>query len=296
MESSLLPDQSGSIPESGILTMGSLFAGIGGLEHGFESHPSKRFRTAWQVECNAYASRVLEKHWPTVLRHDDVCTWPTPNTPPIDVLLAGFPCQDISFNGKGAGLDGKRSGLFWETMRIVREMGPRWIVLENVPALLAPGRGMERVLGSLASLRYDAEWSTVSASEVGAPHKRNRLFIIAWKDDVMGNPPLFRVQGLRSFGEQVASSHDQKELPLRTGETISASDRPNGEAFTRLDRVVDGFSHWVHEPPIARVSSGVAKRADRIKCLGNAVVPQVAQVVAERLLEIHDERRMEDGN
>ena len=133
MESAKLPDQSGSSPDAGLLTVGSLFSGIGGFELGFEA--TGRFKTLWQVECDKYASKILEKHWPDVHRHDNVCTWPNETTEPVDVLIGGFPCQDISYAGKGAGLDGERSGLFYELMRIVRVVGPKYVVLENVAAL-----------------------------------------------------------------------------------------------------------------------------------------------------------------
>ena len=129
------------------LTFGSLFAGIGGLDLGFER---AGLECKWQVEINAYAQKVLAKHWPNVRRHDDVRTWPKRDTEHVDVVAGGFPCQDISYAGKGAGLQGERSGLFFEAVRVFREVGPRFIVLENVAALLT--RGMDEVLGTLALL------------------------------------------------------------------------------------------------------------------------------------------------
>ncbi|MFN7609743.1 MAG: DNA cytosine methyltransferase, partial [bacterium] len=138
------------------VTFGSLFAGIGGLDLGFER---AGMVCKWQVEVDEYAQRVLAKHWPTVRRWDDVRTWPQPDTEYVDCIVGGFPCQDISYAGKGAGLQGERSGLFFEVCRIVREMGPRFIVLENVAALLT--RGLGDVLVSLASLGYAAEWHCI---------------------------------------------------------------------------------------------------------------------------------------
>jgi len=156
------------------LTFGSLFAGIGGIDLGFER---AGLECKWQVEIDDYATRVLAKHWPNVRRHNDVRTWPQPDTERVDVIAGGFPCQDIRYAGKGAGLAGARSGLFYEAMRIVREVGPRFVVLENVAALLT--RGLDQVLGTLASLGYDCEWDCVPASSFGAPHYRNRIFIVA---------------------------------------------------------------------------------------------------------------------
>ena len=182
------------------LTFGSLFAGIGGLDLGLER---AGLVCRWQVEQNDYARRVLAKHWPSVRRWRDVRSV-VPDTVAerrgrwcearverrrrrrscsayawtwhVDVIAAGFPCQDISYAGKGAGLDGKRSGLWWETARIIRTLGPRYVLLENVSALLT--RGVDRVLGSLASLGYDAEWHCLPAAYVGAPHIRDRVFIL----------------------------------------------------------------------------------------------------------------------
>ena len=256
MEGLNSPMKSGSTPEAGALTVGSLFAGIGGFELGFEA--TGRFETRWQVECDPYATEVLEKHWPDVQRHDDVCTWPNETTEPVDVLIGGFPCQDISYAGKGAGLDGQRSGLFYELMRIVRVVGPKYVVLENVAALFT--RGMGAVLGSLSSHGYDAEWEVVSASSVGAPHRRDRVFIIGYMADSNGS----RLQG--------------RGLPRQcTGKRVAGAGIQE--------------SPWSQpDADVRRVANGVPKRVDRLRCLGNAIVPQVAQVVAERLLEIHDAR------
>lgn len=161
------------------LTFGSLFAGIGGIDLGFER---AGMRCVWQVEIDDYASRVLAKHWPTVRRWPDVRTWPQADTQWVDVIAAGFPCQDISYAGTGEGLDGSRSGLFYEVARIVRTLGPRIVVLENVAALLT--RGMGDVLGTLAAIGYDAQWHCIPAAAIGAPHIRDRAFIVAHAQSV----------------------------------------------------------------------------------------------------------------
>ncbi len=251
-------DQSGSIPDASTLTVGSLFSGIGGFELGFEA--TGRFETSWQVECDPYATKVLEKHWPNVQRHDDVCNWPNETTEPVDVIIGGFPCQDISYAGKGAGLDGERSGLFYELMRIVRVVGPKYVVLENVAALLT--RGLDQVLGTLAWHGYDAEWEVVSAASVGAPHRRDRVFIIAY---------------LADSDDKQCKGCEQKTL---RGKSRLSRESRRGSADQR--------TQWATEPSLGRVAHGVPKRVDRLRCLGNAIVPQVAQVVAERLLQIHD--------
>ena len=162
------------------MRIGSLFAGIGGLELGLEW--AGVGHTVWQVEKDPYCRQVLAEHWPDATRYDDVCTVGAHNLAPVDVICGGFPCQDISYAGKGAGLEGARSRLWYEFARIIGEMGPRYVVVENVRALLT--RGIDQVLGTLADLGYDAEWSTLRASDVGAPHRRERVFLIAWLQGV----------------------------------------------------------------------------------------------------------------
>lgn len=173
-----------------VLTLGSLFSGIGGIELGFER--TGRFHTIWQCEFDPYASAVLRKHWPGVPNLGDITKvdWAAVEKP--DVICGGFPCQDISVAGKGQGIkEGTRSGLWKEYAHAIRELRPRYVIVENV-AMLAR-RGLDIVLGDLAALGYDAEWFTLRASDVGAPHRRERLFIIAHRDDLAraGTAPRF---------------------------------------------------------------------------------------------------------
>src|SRR6185312_5367478 len=155
--------------------MGSLFAGIGGFDLGFER---AGFKTIWQVEIDSFCRRVLAKHFPEAERFEDVRDCGKHNLRPVDVICGGFPCQDISNAGKRAGIDGERSGLWSEFARIIGELRPRFVVVENVAALL--GRGMGRVLGDLAEIGYDAEWQVISAAEMGALHLRERVWIVAY--------------------------------------------------------------------------------------------------------------------
>jgi len=165
-----------------ILTVGSLFSGIGGLDLGLEW---AGFETAWFCEIEPFPQQVLEKHWPGVPIYNDVREITAGNVRPVDVIAGGFPCQDISWAGRGRGIDydlseqeGTRSGLWWEMWRVIRDLRPRYVIAENVPALTH--RGLDIVLGSLAQIGYDAEWQTVSAAGVGAPHIRERVFIVAY--------------------------------------------------------------------------------------------------------------------
>ena len=156
-------------------TVGSLFAGIGGFDLGFER---EGYEIRWQVEIDKYCNKVLAKHWPEVPRYDDVRDCGLHNLEPVDVIMGGFPCQDLSLAGKQKGLDGERSALWWDYHRIIGELRPRFTVVENVPNLL--NRGIDRVCGSLAEIGYDAEWHIVSAADVGAPHLRKRVWLCTW--------------------------------------------------------------------------------------------------------------------
>lgn len=165
------------------MNVGSLFAGIGGFELGLER---AGFEIGWQVELDPYCRSVLERHFPRARRFEDVREVGAANLAPVDVICGGFPCQDLSAAGKGAGIDGARSGLWSEFARIVRELRPRYVLVENVPALLT-GKGKRwdrapigRVLGDLAEVGYDAEWARISAREFGAPHLRQRVWIVAY--------------------------------------------------------------------------------------------------------------------
>lgn len=275
------------------ITFGSLFAGIGGFDLGFER---AGMVCKWQVEIDKYAQKVLAKHWPDVRRHDDIKTFPPtkPEEWQVDVICGGFPCQDISYAGKGAGLAGERSRLFYEAIRVVCEVGPRIVVLENVAGLLT--RGIDQVLGTLASIGFDAEWHCIPAAAVGAPHIRDRVFILAY-----ANSERLRMQGRTENAGQARGV--QKEAQKR--ERIRANFRPNGEfgnvANTNSKRLEKRkgkdsagarpvcwpkpgrVSGWPAEPAVGRVANGVSNRAHRLRGLGNAVVPQVAEYVGQMI-------------
>lgn len=159
-----------------MLKVGSLFSGIGGIEYGLER--TGKFKTIWNCEIDPYASAVLKRHWPDVPNLGDITKVDWSKVPKPDLICGGFPCQDISIAGKGKGIvEGKRSGLWSEFARAIRILRPRYALVENVPELA--NRGLWLVLADLAQMGYDAEWKIVSAAEVGAPHKRERIFIIA---------------------------------------------------------------------------------------------------------------------
>jgi len=162
------------------MKFGSLFAGIGGMDLGLER---AGMECAWQVEIDPYCQKVLTKHWPDVPKFLDVCEVGEHNLEPVDLICGGFPCQDISSAGKGAGIaEGTRSGLWIEYHRIICELRPSIVLVENVSKLTV--RGLGRVLGDLAASGYDSEWDCIPASSVGAPHQRDRIFILAYAEGI----------------------------------------------------------------------------------------------------------------
>jgi DNA (cytosine-5)-methyltransferase 1 len=237
-----------------------LWHSTGGLKLGLEwagLGPVK-----WQVEIDPFCRKVLAKHWPNVTRYEDIRNVGKHNLEPVDLICGGFPCQDISYAGKGAGLSGERSGLWYEYARIIGEMEPRYVVVENVAALL--NRGMREVLGTLASLGYDAEWDVISASQLGAPHQRERVWIIAypfqrmWKGGRLSN---------KINVEKLVCGWQAEEVS-----SLVCCLRDDCITNRRSLRSDDGFQEAIH----------------RIECLGNAVVPQVAQVIGEMIKQFEE--------
>ena len=171
-------------PEAPVL-IGSLFAGIGGLDLACER--AGLGRVVWQVEIDPFCRAVLAKHWPDAERFEDVRSVGSATLAPVDVICGGFPCQDVSLAGRGAGLAGARSGLWFEYLRIVAELRPCGVLVENVGGLAR--RGLDTVAGGLVDLGYAVEVSRVAASDVGAPHRRIRHFILAYADGPRGLQP-----------------------------------------------------------------------------------------------------------
>jgi DNA (cytosine-5)-methyltransferase 1 len=227
------------------LTFGSLFAGIGGIDLGLER---AGMRCKWQVEIDDYATKVLAKHWPDVPKYRDVRGVGAHNLARVDVLAGGFPCQDISNAGKRAGITGERSGLWLEFARLICELRPRYVLVENVAALLV--RGIDTVLGRLAALRYDAEWHCIPAAAVGAPHVRDRVFIVAYANsgDEYGRRGALQM-GRLPFPREIAAARHI------------------------------GRTQWGTESRVPLLAHGVSSRVEQLNGFGNAVVPQVAEFV-----------------
>lgn len=238
------------------MTHGSLFSGIGGFELG-----AKRagIPTLWSCEIEKYPRSILKKHFPKVKQYEDIKELRKPGY--VDIISGGFPCQDISLSGKGAGITGSRSGLWNEMYRIIREVRPRYVVIENSPALLI--RGFERVLCDLSEIGYSAEWKCLSNFEFGFDHLRERIYIIAYTDKKYVQTRLLQKRG-KIKTVFIPSSNDDRKSTL----TKRIYQMPDCEDIG----VDDGVRDWVH----------------RVGALGNAVNPCVARYLFE-CIKIFDE-------
>lgn len=225
-----------------------LFSGIGGFSLGLER--TGGFETVAFCEIEPFCRAVLARHWPGVPTHEDVRTLRASDVGPVDVICGGFPCQDISVAGKGAGIGGERSGLWGEFARLAGELGPRWVIAENSPALRS--RGLVRVLQDLRALGYDAEWHCIPASYVGAPHSRDRIWIVAY--------PERRERGAEPHGGALGRmGWEQQPLPW---------DEPWEAALARF----------------RGMAAGLPRRVDRTDAIRNAVVPQIPEMIGRAIL------------
>ena len=318
-----------------------LFSGIGGFSLGLERAGMK---TVAFCEVDKKCQAVLKKHWPDVPIFDDVSTLTGEQIEEkIDVICGGFPCQDISLAGKGAGLAGKRSGLWSEFHRLIKEIRPKYAIIENVSALRS--RGLDQVLGALSEIGYDAEWHCITASSVGAPHRRDRIWIVAYPRDNTRRDSIAGSLGRNGEGELEERIRTSETTEItgssKTSETLSDSNsagrRESNEAMergsseqldsssvqssqdvsnsnvTRLERwLSDGIAssqgweessdgcttersvrwrrgrngEWTSEPSVGRVVDGFPGRVDRLKQLGNAVVPQIPEIIGRAICQV----------
>ena len=312
-----------------MLKLLDLFSGIGGFSLGLER--TGGFETVAFCEIDKFCQKVLRKHWPHVRQYTDVTKLTaaqlTADGLTVDAICGGFPCQDISTAGKGAGMgEGTRSGLWSEYARLIGELRPRYVIVENVSALL--GRGLDRVLGDLAQIGYDAEWHCIPASAIGAPHRRDRVWVVADTSRKQDR----RLQQERLQSDPGASSQDvAHSVCRRCGTRCVCEPRENGcdtrrggatqfeqssessapvahtdiaglqiineirDSRQTASRIIEGgeleraysesgAKQWRVEPDVGRVANGVSSRVDRLKSLGNAVVPQIPELIGRAIL------------
>lgn len=247
-----------------------LFSGVGGFSLGLER--SQAFETVAFCEIDSFCRKVLRKHWPDVPQYEDVQTLTAEQLVRdgigVDAIYGGFPCQDISQAGKGLGImDGTRSGLWSEMVRLVRELRPKFLIVENVAILLS--RGIDRVLGDLAASGYDAEWAIIRGTDVGVPQSRPRIFIVAYPSQSCGEPILYQapIDVVRNNAWLDAKSGDASDL-----DNESCGPRPlpllGNDIWAAIpDRERSGNNE--------RLSSGM----DRYRGLGNSLIPQIPELI-----------------
>ena len=312
------------------LKIGSLFAGIGGFDLVLER--TGGFETAWFCEIEEYPRSILNQWWPGVPVYDDITKLKGDQVEPVDILVGGFPCQDISAAGRGEGIGGDRSSLWFEFARLVGELRPRYVIAENSPLLKT--RGLNAVLGSLAEIGYDAEWDCVPARTFGAPHQRDRIWVVAYPDSAhsqgdrgaqrdeaeISGPGDARPDGESGRGGRRAArgefsdpgsvrrgaeqpdlhgrerhaagqgAEERGELADSEREGLQGTAGPwfaseGREAVFSTSEGEGSFWTWPPEPDLPRVAHGVPHRVDRVKALGNALVPVIPEYIGLRILE-----------
>ena len=250
-----------------MLTVGSLFSGIGGLDLGLER---AGLEVIWQSEIDPYGCRVLKKHWPEVVNHGNIkdINWGDVVRP--DIICGGYPCQPFSTAGKRNGTDDPRHLWPWvrEAISVLR---PRYAILENVRGHVS--LGLDIVLREMASIGYDAEWQIVSAASVGAPHRRDRVIIVAYPSEQSSNE--------RGYGRNPGEIAERQAVQKSVGGSNSLRTR---KVF-RGEESHAGRQWWATEPNVGRVANGVPNRVDRLRGLGNAVVPQVAELIGRMVID-----------
>jgi DNA (cytosine-5)-methyltransferase 1 len=306
------------------LTVGSLFSGIGGFDLGLERAGMK---VIWQSEIDQFASKVLKKHWPDVPNLGDITKvdWSKIERP--DVICGGYPCQPFSTAGKRGGTDDPRH--LWPAMHnAICVLRPRYALMENVRGHLS--LGFSRVLGDLAEIGYDAEWEVIPAAAVGAPHKRDRVFIVAYPNNAGVGTHRRKVQRQKPSREQKRQIIPRHVFSRRSSEMADTNSRRCQECQSEI-KSISGFScrckrkfvanadseflgqygssgdvanesrqrhdqrerqktndigqWWEVEPNVGRVANGVSDRVDRLRGLGNAIVPQVAELVGALVIQ-----------
>ena len=239
------------------LTHGSLFSGIGGFDLAAKR---ENIKTLWNCEINEFNKKILLKNFPETKQYQDITELSNPKH--VDILSGGFPCQDISVaNVKGVGINGSKSGLWSEYARIIGDIKPRYVIIENSPTLLV--RGFGRVLCDLSKIGYDAEWQCLQAQNFGFNHKRERLFIIAYPERYRR---LFRVFDFNPSEFRKIYNSSSKKINLHS-------------EIKKYER--DGDSENI------RADNGLPNRVDRIAGCGNAVIPVIAQYLFSSIKKFH---------
>jgi len=255
-----------------------LFSGIGGFSLGLERAGMKTVRF---VEIDPFCRRVLAKHWPDVPCNEDITTAEFQEGE-ADVICGGFPCQDVSRAGHRAGITGPDSGLYKELVRAVRMVRPRFALLENVAALL--GNGMGEVCGDLAASGYNLEWDCVPACAIGAPHERDRVWIIAHAQGIG------RGEGAGRFADSFSRIRNQTRGNIANAKCAGLAHGDAKTAWKSQSKFTgesgsNCWQAWPDEPALCGVDDGIPDLVHRVKALGNSLVPQIPEMIGRAIMD-----------
>lgn len=296
------------------MTFGSLFSGFGMIDLGL---CQAGMECRWQCEIDPFACKVLEKHWAGKKRYGDITKVNWYEAEQTDVVCGGFPCQDISNSGSKKGLAGNKSGLWAEFARCISCVRPKYVIVENVAALLV--RGLDTILGTLSEFGYDAEWGTVSAQALGANHVRKRLLIVAYaRSQESRRLSDFIRKAILQAGqccEDVANTCCEPEgrlssrttpanaMPVQCCQHVTNSERIRRQQMEQsvtgrkkserpasqaeYGSFARGRCWWTPEPNIRRVDDGVANRVDRLRGLGNGAIPLKFYIIGRAIMEVN---------
>ena len=302
-----------------------LFSGIGGFAYASESLVGG-FKTTQFVEIDPYCQSVLRKNFPDVPIHNDIKTFKATKGQ-FDIITAGFPCQDLSLAGRMEGLEGERSGLFFEVLRLARESECKFILFENVRHTLShqDGETFQKILYSLTNSGFDAvEWSVIQAKDVGACHKRSRLWFIAYASSILKGGATSTLQAGREattsststdsesnwsdggeFKERKAKREGQRQLGggdspeltysngegsqgLRGKHELRESSKEETPCWSPQPHTLDpDWRRYVAKPCLPSGDDGLTRRVARLRAVGNSIVPQVAAVPLARIKQLH---------
>ena len=270
-----------------------LFSGIGGFSYAAERLVGG-FETTQFVEIDTYCQRVLHKNFPNVPIHHDITEF-NATEGQFDVITAGFPCQDISIAGRQDGIgEGTRSGLFFEVLRLARQIRPKFILFENVRNLLSHSEGetFQQILQEITKAGFDVEWSVVSAKDVGACHLRERLWFIAYPSRVNEDRTESPIQAGRDTATSSttdATNTDCERLQgLRAEHQLREGSQEETPCWSPQPYTLEpDWRGYLSQPTIRRTDDGFSFRVDRLKCLGNSIVPQAAAVPLARIKQLH---------
>jgi len=277
------------------VTVGSLCTGYGGLDHATLAAFGGG-RVAWVADPDPHVSTLLHTRLPGVPNLGDIRTVNWHNVPGVDVLTAGFPCQDISAAGRRAGIkEGTRSGLFFDVIRAIHTLRPGLVVIENVAALRWRGGGLEIVLAELHHAGYDCFWTSLRASDIGAPHRRARVFLLAWPRHPTTTRALRTVTGTLHQPRPLPTAPTEAnsniawgpyEPAIRRWETVLGRAAPDPVEPGRAGRprLAPRFVEWLMGLDDGYVTNLDLPRTAQLRILGNGVVPQQATAALRALI------------